>query len=514
MDDVPGSLNRQVCRSSASIQYGVHAHSSILPSSMLLRFALVLTCCTSPVLYAGATAQAQTSDTLPSGRAGDAVRAYLAAIKTADSVAIRGWLVRYDPEGDMTVRTGRQLALARRTGGFTVEHVVRGTPDVVEAIVREQRSGDRIRFLLVLGANGVAEGFGLEAVTGDGPAPQSAPRPEPATAATPSPAPGPSAGGQRALIGTPELVKRLRAFADSLAHIDQFSGVISVSQNGAPVFEKAYGEANRETHTPNTLESAFNLGSINKLFTATAVRQLALAGKLQLDSSLASAWPDYPNQEVARRVTVRQILQHRSGIMGDIFHVPGVSAPGEITHNRQFLAGFVRDSLQFAPGSREQYSNAGYVVLGALIERVSGEDYYAYIDRHILKPAGMTRTGHFLNASLPPRTALGYTHDGERSSLNATWRSNTRMLPGRGSAAGGGYSTVGDLKLLLAALRAQKIPGAPGAGVGIAGGAEGLNASVEGALPGGYDLIVMANLDPPAAERISRRVRDWLGQRE
>ena len=359
-------------------------------------------------------------------------------------------------------------------------------------------------------------------MTGDGPAPQSAPRPapqsaprpEPATAATPSPAPGPSAGGQRALIGTPELVKRLRAFADSLAHIDQFSGVIAVSQNGAPVFEKAYGEANRETHTPNTLETAFNLGSTNKLFTATAVRQLALAGKFQLDSSLASAWPDYPNQEVARRVTVRQILQHRSGIMGDIFHVPGVSAPGEITHNRQFLAGIVRDSLQFAPGSREQYSNAGYVVLGALIERVSGEDYYAYIDRHILKPAGMTRTGHFLNASLPPRTALGYTHDGERSSLNATWRSNTRMLPGRGSAAGGGYSTVGDLKLLLAALRAQKIPGAPGAGVGIAGGAEGLNASVEGALPGGYDLIVMANLDPPAAERISRRVRDWLGQRE
>ena len=485
-----------------------------------MRRRLILTqfWCAAVFLAPGVSAQAQTSDSLPLGRAGEAVRAYFAAIKAADSVAIRAWLVRYDPEGDMTVRTGRQLALARRTGGFTLERVVRGTPDAVEAIVREQKSGDRIRFLLVLDANGVAEGFGLEPVSGDGPTPQSAPQSSPqstsATAATAPPTPKPTAGGQRALIGTSELIKRLRAFADSLSHLDQFSGVISVSQNGAPVFEKAYGEANRETHTPNTLETAFNLGSINKLFTATAVRQLALAGKLQLDSSLASAWPDYPNQEVARRVTVRQILQHRSGITGDIFHVPGVSAPGEITHNRQFLAGFVRDSLQFAPGSREQYSNAGYVVLGALIERVSGEDYYAYIDAHILQPAGMTRTGHFLNASLPPRTALGYTHDGERASPTATWRSNSRMLPGRGSAAGGGYSTVGDLKLLLAALRANRIPGAPGAGVGIAGGAEGLNASVEGALPGGYDLIVMANLDPPAAERISRRVREWLGQRE
>ena len=168
-----------------------------------------------------------------------------------------------------------------------------------------------------------------------------------------------SALTRRPPISSAELTKRLREFADSLVRADQFSGVISLTRNASVVFEQAFGNANRERHIPNTLSTAFNLGSISKLFTATAIRQLALAGTLQLDSSLAYAWPDYPNLAVARRVTVRQILEHRSGIMGDIFHVAGVSAQSTVTHNRQFLVGFVHDSLRFTPGSREQYSNAG-----------------------------------------------------------------------------------------------------------------------------------------------------------
>lgn len=311
-----------------------------------------------------------------------------------------------------------------------------------------------------------------------------------------------------------DVVQRLRGLADSLARTNQFSGVISLTRNASVVFEQAFGNANRERHIPNTLSTAFNLGSISKLFTATAIRQLALAGTLQLDSSLAYAWPDYPNLAVARRVTVRQILEHRSGIMGDIFHVAGVSAQSTVTHNRQFLVGFVHDSLRFTPGSREQYSNAGYVVLGALIERVSGEDYYEYIEHHITQPTGMTRTGHLLSATLPDGAAIGYTRGGEGAPPDAPWKPNSETLPGRGSAAGGGYSTISDLKLLLAALRAHSIPGAPGAGIGVAGGAPGMNAAIEGALPGGYDLIVLANLDPPAAERIVRRVREWLHARD
>jgi len=299
-----------------------------------------------------------------------------------------------------------------------------------------------------------------------------------------------------------------QARVDSLANAQQFSGVILVARNGTPLVERAYGMADREAGRPNDLETAFNLGSINKFFTATAIRQLAAAGKLEIDSSLARAWPDYPNQDVARRVTIRQILAHRSGIQGNIFGAP----PGKTRHEVRSLRDYVElvknQPLQFEPGSRQQYSNAGYIVLGLLIERLSGESYYDYVRRHIYEPAGMTRSGSWPVDSLPANTAFGYTRGGEGAALSR----NTDLLPGRGSSAGGGYATAHDLLRLLNALRENKIPNAPPAGgVGVAGGAPGINAVMEGDSGGGYDVIVLANLDPPSAEKMAEAIRGALG---
>jgi len=301
---------------------------------------------------------------------------------------------------------------------------------------------------------------------------------------------------------------------DSLAALDQFSGVVVITREGSPVFERAYGMADREAQRPNDVETAFNLGSINKVFTSIAIRQLARAGKLDLDSTLARAWPDYPNQDVARRVTIRQLLEHRSGIGGNIFAAPagGGGPRGDIRRLRAYLPLFVNEPLQFEPGTRSQYSNAGYVVLGLLVERLSGEDYYDYVRRHIYEPAGMTRTAHWAVDSLPPNTAIGYTRGGANTPPDpaSPLRRNSDLLPGRGSSAGGGYSTAQDLLRFLAALRAGRIAAGPPAGVGIAGGAPGLNAALEGDLPGGYDVVVLANFDPPAAERVAKMVRGWL----
>src|SRR6266446_984118 len=287
-----------------------------------------------------------------------------------------------------------------------------------------------------------------------------------------------------------------QASLDSLGRLGQFSGVVLVAQGGAPQFERAYGMADREAGRANDLETSFNLGSINKLFTGIAIRQLAAAGKLSIDSSLARAWPDYPNQDVARRVTVRQILEHRAGIQGNIFAAPPGKTRHDVVSLQDYFELFKDQPLQFEPGSRQQYSNAGYIVLGLLIEKLSGENYYEYVRRHIYEPAGMSQTGSWRVDRWPANTAL---------------RRNTDFLPGKGSSAGGGYSTAHDLLRLLNALRAHKIPSAPEAGnVGVAGGAPGLNAAVEGDLPGGYDVIVLANLDPPAAERVSRLIRTAL----
>jgi CubicO group peptidase (beta-lactamase class C family) len=272
--------------------------------------------------------------------------------------------------------------------------------------------------------------------------------------------------------------------------------------------------ADREARRPNDLETAFNLGSINKVFTTIAIRQLAAAGKLDIDSTLARSWPDYPNPDVARRVTIRQLLQHRSGIGGNIFGVPPGGSRSDVRRLRDYLPLFVNEPLQFEPGSRSQYSNAGYIVLGMLIERLSGEDYYDYVRTHIYAPAGMTRTAHWAVDSLPANAALGYTTQTADRTTSSGLRRNSDLLPGRGSSAGGGYSTAHDLLRLLQALRAGRIPAGPPPGLGVAGGAPGINATVEGDLPGGYDLIVLANLDPPAAERIGQLVRGWLGARD
>jgi CubicO group peptidase (beta-lactamase class C family) len=145
--------------------------------------------------------------------------------------------------------------------------------------------------------------------------------------------------------------------------------------------------------------SSFNIGSINTVFTATAVRQLAAAGKLHPDSTLARYWLDYPGPEVAKRVSTRQLLQHRSApasaATSSRRRPAERDSPCATTatsrHNRDFIPLSADNPLQFDPGTRQQYSNAGYVLLGALVERVSGEDYYGYVRRHIHEPAGMTR---------------------------------------------------------------------------------------------------------------------------
>jgi CubicO group peptidase (beta-lactamase class C family) len=311
-----------------------------------------------------------------------------------------------------------------------------------------------------------------------------------------------------------ELVRRLATSVDSLAKTGEFSGVAVLAKNGVPIFQHAYGMADHERGVANNLETAFNLGSINKVFTQIAILQLQAAGKLDLDSTLAAYWPDYPNSEVARKITIRQLMRHTSGIGGNIFGPPASGKRNDIRALKDFLPLFVNEPMQFEPGTNNAYSNAGYVVLGLLIERLSGQDYYAYVRDRILEPAGMRRTDSFFVDSLPPNTAIGYTRGDENAPPSTPLHPNTQQLPGRGSSAGGGYSTAQDLLKFLKALREHRIPNGLSAGLGIAGGSGGINAVVEGDLPGGYDLVVLTNLDPPAAMRVARMTREWLGVRD
>jgi D-alanyl-D-alanine carboxypeptidase len=314
-----------------------------------------------------------------------------------------------------------------------------------------------------------------------------------------------------------EAVERLGDQLDSLAQAGAFSGVALLAKGDRPLFLQAYGMADREAKRPNLPDTKFNLGSINKMFTQVAVYQLAERGRLRLDETIDHYLADYP-EEKGSKITVRMLLEHRGGT-GDIFNERYEKARKRLRTTRDWYRHVRDQALDFEPGSRRAYSNAGYVLLGQIVSAVSGEDYDDYVRDHIFRPAGMGATASYALEEKTPGRAVGYTrgsdHEPEGGAAGAIHR-NTDTLPARGSAAGGGYSTAGDLARFATALRNETILGPEYSramlGRGYAGGSPGVNATFD--VLGPYTLIVLANVDPPIAERVSQRARASLRRLE
>ena len=179
---------------------------------------------------------------------------------------------------------------------------------------------------------------------------------------------------------------------------------------------------------------------------AVAILQLADAGRLSLDDLLSRHFPDYPNQAVARAVTLRQLLNHTSGT-GEIFSDEFPKISGSLKTHRDYWGAFASKPLEFDPGTKERCSKYGYPLLGSVIEAASGQSDYDYVDQHIYRPAGMTSTGSEPETTLVPDRAHAYTETDEKKWI----REVTRLL-WRGMAAGGGYTTALDLVSVATAL--------------------------------------------------------------
>lgn len=243
------------------------------------------------------------------------------------------------------------------------------------------------------------------------------------------------------------------------------------------------------------------------------IRQLAAEGKIALDAPLARALPDYPNREIAARVTLQQLLDHTSG-MGDGLEALYSPRGAKISDPRalsDYLPLFVADPLEFEPGSRNRYSNSGYIVLGLVIEKATGSSYFDAVRERLFIPAGMNESGFASAADEVPGRAIGYFLAGPASGAPGELRSNVGVARGQGTSAGGGYSTAGDLLRFAAAVRGGKLLQAASAtmtqGLGIAGGTPAENAVL---LWGGGDqltMVVLANRGEPAAESLERFAR-------
>ncbi|MBE3125942.1 MAG: beta-lactamase family protein [Acidobacteria bacterium] len=307
-----------------------------------------------------------------------------------------------------------------------------------------------------------------------------------------------------------ELIAAVRTFLEGQTRADEFSGVVLIAKDSRILFHEAYGDADREKKIPNRKDTKFNLGSINKNFTRVAIHQLATQGKLSLDDPIKKFLPDYPNAQAAEKVTIRHLLNMASGI-GDFFGSRYDATPKDKIRTLQdYLPLFADLPLEFEPGTNNRYSNGGYVVLGIIIEKVGGVDYYTYVRENIFKPCGMLNTDSFARDANVPNLAWGYALEGESATARVL---NHATLPGRGSSAGGGYSTAEDMLKYTLALKDKKVylPDAAN-GLGIAGGAPGINSVLEWDPRSGYTIIVLTNFDPPTAGQAARRIVGWLPQ--
>lgn len=225
-----------------------------------------------------------------------------------------------------------------------------------------------------------------------------------------------------------------------------FSGEVAVARHGRIVFAHGYGFANRARRRRVTLDTAFNLASMGKMFTGVAAAQLVEAHKLRFGDRIGKYLPRLPAR--LRSLTVAQLLDHTSGL-GDFFADPGYERLlPKLTSLAAYLPLVRREQLLFKPGTRWSYSNSGFLLAGLVIQKASGERYDKYLARRVWKRAGMTHTGCYRRSRLPSFAAVGYGPGGAP---------NTSTLAPVGTSAGGCYSSARDLLAFAHALESGRL---------------------------------------------------------
>lgn len=250
----------------------------------------------------------------------------------------------------------------------------------------------------------------------------------------------------------PIAVAQLDGFALGLAQAEIFSGVLLVAKDGEILLERAYGKRDAREDHENTVDTRFNLASAGKMFTAVAILQQVAAGRITLDTSVSEVLKNYPNEEFATQVTIRQLLTHTAGAGDiDLFGVGNANNRDSVQSVAEMIALHAHRPPAFPPGSNQEYGNFGHVVLGRIVEVLSDQSFEAYLQDHVFRPSGMSRTAFVDCPDNTPDIAVGYVElDGEQ-------RLNCETLPRRGFPAGGQVSTARDMFKFVEALRAGKL---------------------------------------------------------
>jgi D-alanyl-D-alanine carboxypeptidase len=321
-------------------------------------------------------------------------------------------------------------------------------------------------------------------------------------------------------------IRAIRADLERRARDDKFSGAVLVSRDGKVLLRQAHGLADRERGLSNEIDTRFRIASVTKMFTAVAVLQLVQGGKVRLDDPIGKWVPEVAGKPMAP-VTIHQLLTHTSGA-GDIFGPEYTQRHLQLRTHSDYIRLFAGQRLRFPPGTRHQYSNLGYLLLGRMIETASGSSYHDLVRTKVFGPAGMTRTGTEPEEAQIERARIYERPLGMHRYVPAAY-----VLDYRATSAGHAYSTVDDLARFLRALRAnnllddehtqlmlaphQKIWEGYDYGYGMmfnsyewtgnwaghSGGYPGMDAQLWFSPETGYLVAVLCNIDPPAAAQVS-----------
>ena len=427
----------------------------------------------------------------PSTPAGKVLAGYLEAMNAGNKDKLEAFIKAHRP--DRPDALDRMLDLRWNLGGLDLYAIESSQALDIQAVVHEREGNGNYHRMSVTVSDGdpaVITKITLTRI----PPPAGAPVPERLTQ-------GAAAAAWKAEI-------------DKAASRGEFSGVWLWVKNGKVITSGARGKADRETGIDNTLDTRFRIGSMNKMFTAVATLQLVERGKISLDDPVGKILPDYPNSQVASKVKVRHLLSHTGGT-GDIFGPEFAAHRLELRTLQDYVKLYGERDLKFEPGTKWEYSNYGFMLLGVVIEKVSGKSYYDYVAENIYKVAGMTNSGSEPESAKVANRSKGYMRD------QFEIVSNEPTLPWRGTSAGGGYTTAADLmkfadalmsnKLLKAATLAeathrQFTTGDYGFGFqigppdhartyGHGGGAPGMNGILRVYPESGESVIVLCNLD-------------------
>jgi CubicO group peptidase (beta-lactamase class C family) len=246
-----------------------------------------------------------------------------------------------------------------------------------------------------------------------------------------------------------QYAEQARATLDKYFPPEQLNGTVLVAHDGKPIFREAFGLANREWNVANTPDTKFRIGSVSKQFTATAILQLAEQGKLSIDDPVSKYYAAAP--AAWQKITIKHLLTHSSGIPSFTSSPNFFKAGAMVDRTPEEVIALTRDQpLEFEPGSQFAYDNSGYVLLGYIIEKVSGETYAGYLQKHIFEPLGMHDTGYEMNDAIIPRMACGYRLK------DKVWSKAAYLSMDNVYAAGAIDSTVDDLLRWEQALYAAK----------------------------------------------------------